>query len=482
MTDRNASASCDQSSLAHFGPNSPDKAPADPGATLSRVAQKWPPVLGKSAAQTTEIEHARQSLKTGQALETKALSQPVAASAEASDVADAFDQFMRAFETYKDANNERLDRLEGRLSPDPLTEEKLRRIDQFMDSYAERARDQASRRRRPVLAGSKSHFPCEHKQAFDRYVRTGMTDGLSGYEAKALSAGSGADGGYLVPDETEATVMMRLGQISPIRSIAGIREVSAAVYKKPFSTAGPATGWVSETAARPETTSPTLAELTYPTMELYAMPAASNTLLEDSVVDIDQWIAQEIEQAFAEQEGAAFVSGDGINKPQGFLSYPTVDETSWSWGNLGYLATGVAGDFAASNAADSLVDLIYLLKASYRQNAAFVMNRHTQAEVRKLKDADGNYIWQPPATAEAGSSLMQFPIVEAEDMPDIGTDSLSIAFGDFQRGYLIVDRAGMRILRDPYSSKPHVLFYTTKRVGGGIQDFDAIKLMKFGIS
>ncbi|MBA4219093.1 MAG: phage major capsid protein, partial [Methylobacterium sp.] len=194
---------------------------------------------------------------------------------------------------------------------------------------------------------------------------------------------------------------------------------------------------------------------------------------------IDQWIAEEVESAFAEQEGAAFVSGDGVDKPKGFLAYPTVADTSWSWGNIGTLKTGVAGAFAAANPSDILVDLVYALKAGYRQNASFVMNRKTQAAVRKFKDSTGQYLWQPPAAAGAQATLLGFPVVEAEDMPNIATDSVSIAFGDFRRGYLVVDRAGVRILRDPYSAKPHVLFYTTKRVGGGVQDFAAIKGLKF---
>jgi HK97 family phage major capsid protein len=247
-------------------------------------------------------------------------------------------------------------------------------------------------------------------------------------------------------------------------------------------TAGPATGWVGETDARTETTSPTLAELTFPAMELYAMPAATATLLEDSAVNIDEWIASEVELTFAEQEGAAFVTGDGSNKPKGFLDFTTVANASWVWGQIGHVATGVAGDFAASDPSDNLVDLVYALKAGYRQNGAFVMNRKTQAAVRKFKDSSGGYLWQPPAQAGGRASLMTFPVVEAEDMPDIAADSLSVAFGDFRRGYLIVDRQGVRVLRDPFTAKPYVLFYTTKRVGGGVQDFDAIKLLKFAAS
>ena len=252
------------------------------------------------------------------------------------------------------------------------------------------------------------------------------------------------------------------------------------MLKKPFSIAGPAVGWVGETDARPETTASTLAELQFATMELYAMPAATASLLEDSVVDIDQWIAAEVEASFAEQEGAAFVAGDGSAKPKGFLDYTTVAEASWAWEKIGYVATGVDGAWPASDPSDTLIDLVYALKAGYRQNASWVMNRKSQAAIRKFKDADGNYIWQPPAGTGQRAMLMGFPLVEAEDMPDIASDETAIAFGDFRRGYLVVDRTGVSVLRDPYSAKPYVLFYTTKRVGGGVQDFDAIKLLKFG--
>ena len=175
-------------------------------------------------------------------------------------------------------------------------------------------------------------------------------------------------------------------------------------------------------------------------------------------------------------------SGDGSNKPKGFLNYTKVAHASWEWAKIGYVATGVDGAFAEEDPSDNLVDLIYGLKSDYRANAHWVMNRATQAAIRKMKDADGNYIWLPPERADPSPTLMNYPIAESEDMPNMAEDSYSIAFGDFSRGYLVVDRAGIRVLRDPYSAKPYVLFYTTKRVGGGVQDFDAIKLLKFGES
>jgi HK97 family phage major capsid protein len=391
---------------------------------------------------------------------------------------------MRAFEAFKEANDERLADKRG----DVVLEEKLARIDRAIDAQTRRLDDIALKNARPAI-GQDSHrerargaSAPEHKAAFEAYVRTGEAATLRALEAKALSVGSNADGGYLVPPEIETEIGKRLAAISPIRAIAGVRTISANVYKKPFMTAGPAVGWVGETDARPQTASPALDELSFPAMELYAMPAATATLLEDAAVNIDEWLAQEVEQVFAAQEGTAFVTGNGSSRPKGFLSYTTVDNDDWEWGKIGYVASGVSAAFPASNPSDVLVDLIYAVKAGYRQNAVFVMNRKTQSAIRKFKDTTGHYLWQPPAQLGGKASLLTFPVIEAEDMPDIAANSLSIAFGDFGRGYLVVDRAGVSVLRDPYTAKPYVLFYTTKRVGGGVQDFDAIKVMKFAAS
>ena len=408
---------------------------------------------------------------------------PATPETKSADLASAFDEFMRNFETFKEQNEERIKEIENKAA-DPLTDEKVTKIGMALDANKRVLDELVLKSRRPALAREGkvlSAAELEHRSAFDAYVRHGEASGLKRLEGKALaiSTNDGADGGFLVPEETEREIGRRLSQVSPVRAIAGHREVSSNVYRKPFLVTGAASGWVAETAARTQTTSPTLAELSFPTMELYAMPAATQTLLDDSAVNIDEWIASEIDTVFAEQEGTAFVSGDGTNKPKGFLAYTTVAESDWEWGKLGFVLTGADGGFAASDPSDALVDLVYALKAGYRQNGTFVMNRRTQAEIRKLKDDAGNYIWQPPAVAGGQATLMGFPVAEAEDMPDIDEDSLSVAFGDFRRGYLVVDRVGVRVLRDPYSAKPYVLFYVTKRVGGGVADFDAIKLLKF---
>ena len=396
----------------------------------------------------------------------------------------AFGDMMQAFEAFKDANDARLAEIEAKLSADVVTSEKVDRINRAVDEAKARLDELTLKARRPQLSSETAAAPVvrEHKQAFESYVRKGESHGLSALEAKAMSVASNPDGGFLVPPEVEAQIGERLANLSPIRAIASVRQVSAALFKKPFMTSGFAAGWVGETAARPETASAALSELSFPTMELYAMPSATQALLDDAAVNLEQWIAQEVEQAFAEQEGTAFVTGNGVNRPKGFLDYAKVADASWNWGSIGYLATGVAGNFAAANPSDRLIDLAYAIKAGHRQNAHWVMNRRTQSAIRKFKDVDGNYLWQPAIRPDGRATLMGFAIAESEAMPDMAADSFALAFGDFASGYLIVDRIGVRVLRDPYSAKPYVLFYTTKRVGGGVQNFEAIKLMKFGVS
>ncbi|MEN6542007.1 phage major capsid protein [Parvibaculum sp.] len=409
---------------------------------------------------------------------------PEVKSVGAHEVRDAMDEFLSAFEDFKQANDERLDEIERKLSADVVTEEKVDRINRALDRQKKTVDELALTLARPEIGGEPrmrlDPARREHKRAFDLYVRKGEAQDLRTLEAKALSAQSDPDGGYLVPAETERLIDRIVSDASPIRAIAGVRQIGAASYKKPFTVSGPASGWVGETEARAETSASGLSEIEFPAMELYAMPAATSTLLDDAAINIDQWLAEEVQTAFAEQEGTAFVNGDGIRRPRGFLSYAKVANANWAWGKLGYLVTGAAGAFPTSNPADVLIDLIYSVKAGYRANARFVMNRATQSAIRKLKDAEGNYLWQPGIAAGAPPTLLNYPVTEAEDMPSIASDATAIAFGDFKRGYLIVDRLGVRVLRDPYSAKPYVLFYTTKRVGGGVQNFEALKLLKFG--
>jgi len=401
------------------------------------------------------------------------------------DMTSAYEGMMRGWEAFKDNNERRLAEIEKRGSADVISDEKADRINAALDEQRKLIDGFLLKQARPSLGGNgqpRSSASLQHKAAFEQYVRKGEAGNLAALEAKALSIGSSTDGGYLVPPETEAAVTRAMRDISPIRAIATVQQVSSNVYNKAFSTSGFAAGWVAETSVPAQTSTSSLAQMSFQTMELYAMPAASSQLLDDSIVNIDQWIADEVKITFAQQEGTAFVVGNGLSQPKGFLSYPTVAQASYAWGSLGYVATGVAGALPAANPSDKLFDLTYSLKAGFRKNAHWIMSRSTQGAIRKLKDNMGDYLWAPALGPDGPATLMGFPIAESEDMPVIAPSAFALGFGDFASGYLIVDRIGIRILRDPFTVKPYVLFYTTKRVGGGVQNFDAIKLLKFDVS
>jgi HK97 family phage major capsid protein len=407
-----------------------------------------------------------------------------AADPATADVKQAFNEFLGMFEMFKRENDERMSEIEKR-SADPLGDEKVERINRALADQQKKLDNFLLAQARPHQAGErKSVTPAarEEKCAFERYIRKGDAAGLEALEIKAMSAGSSSDGGYTVPLEIETAINRVMQKASPMRAIASVVQIGHSLYRKPIATAGAASGWVAETDSRPQTNTPTLSVIDFPAMELYAMPAATQGLLDDSQVDLETWLAGEVQTVFAEQEGAAFVSGNGTTQPKGLLTETAVADASWSWGRLGYVATGVAGGFAASNPTDNLISLAYAPKQAYRANGAWLMNRTTEAAIRKFKDSTGNYIWQPGVSAGQPPTLLGYPVAEADDMPDIAANSCSVAFGDFARGYLIVDRVGVRVLRDPYSAKPYVLFYTTKRVGGGVQNFEAIKLLKFAAS
>lgn len=327
---------------------------------------------------------------------------------------------------------------------------------------------------RPVLAGAEPAT----SGAFGGFVRTGAT-----LEMKAFTGVSGDAGGYAVPREIDQAIDAVLKSASPIRSIAQVVKVGSAGYRKLITTGGTPSGWAAETAARPETATPVFAELSPPTGELYANPAASQAMLDDAAFDVEEWLAGEIAAEFARAEGAAFVSGNGTSRPKGFLTYPVAAtaDAARAFGTLQYLPSGAAGDFGA-NPQERLIDLVQSLRAPYRQGASFVMNAATLARIRKFKTSDGAFVWQPSLAAGQPATLLGYPVVEAEDMPDIAANALAIAFGNFRLGYLIAERTETQILRDPYSNKPFVHFYATKRVGGCVANSEAIKLLRFSAS
>jgi HK97 family phage major capsid protein len=384
-------------------------------------------------------------------------------------------------------------------APDATTEVKsalagfLNEFSQFQDDMTTKLQKQEERismlntktmtHLRPALSAA-TEDGAPHKKAIGAYLRTGDDDGLRGLEleGKALNTAVNAEGGYLVDPQTAEMIQGVLRGASSLRAVANVVNVEATSFDVLVDHTDVGAGWATETASTTETDTPQIERISIPLHELSALPKASQRLLDDTAFDIEGWLAGRIADKFARAEASAFVSGDGVDKPTGFLTHSTVDDASWSWGNLGYVITGTAGDFAAVNPADAIVDLVYSLGARYRANASFVMNSKTAGAVRKMKDADGRFLWSDGLAAGEPARLMGYPVLIAEDMPDIATDAMAIAFGDFGAGYTIAERPDLRVLRDPFSAKPHVLFYATKRVGGDVSDFAAIKLLKFGIA
>ncbi len=336
---------------------------------------------------------------------------------------------------------------------------------------------------RPALSTA-ADLDMPHKKAFSAYLRSGDDDALRGLpmEEKALSTAVSADGGFLVDPQTSETISSVLRGAASIRAIANVVQVESTAYDVLIDHTDIGAGWANETTATATTGTPLIDRISIPLHELSALPKASQRLLDDSAFDVESWLAGRIADKFSRAESLSFISGDGIDKPTGFLTHTTVADSAWTWGNLGYVATGTAGDFNATNQADAIVDLVYALSAQYRANASFVMNSKTAGAVRKMKDIDGRFLWSDGLAAGEPARLMGYPVLIAEDMPDIALDSMAMAFGDFGAGYTVAERPDLRILRDPFSAKPHVLFYATKRVGGDVSDFAAIKLLKFGVS
>ncbi len=339
----------------------------------------------------------------------------------------------------------------------------------------------SARLTRPALSGALTGTKADPaRTAFtDRYLRKGLDAGAP--ELKSLSIGVPGDGGVAVPNEIDTVIDETLKTISPIRGIASVVQVGSANYRKLIAVGGVTSGWAGEVAARPSTGTPTFFEIVPPMGELFANPSASQQMLDDAMFDVETWLASEISTEFARAESVAFVTGSGVAQPKGFLSYTTVpaDDTTRAFGTLQYLATGVAGNFAATTPQDRIIDLVHALRPPYRQGAVFVMNSTTLARVRKMKDNTGAFIWQPSLSAEQPATLLGYPVIDAEAMPDIAADSLSIAFGNFKAGYLITERNTTGVLRDPYTNKPFVQFYASRHVGGAVINSEAIKLLKF---
>ena len=374
------------------------------------------------------------------------------------EVKSAMAGFLSAFNGFQDEVKQTLQQQEERLTM----------LDRKTMTYA----------RAPLSAHAELEVP--HKKAFGAYLRTGDDDGLRGLqlEGKAMSSAVNADGGYLLDPQTADSIRSMLVSTSSLRSIANVVQIDATSFDVLIDRSEVGSGWATEVAATAETATPTIERISIKLSELSAMPKASQRLLDDSAFDVEGWLAGKIATRFIRAEAAAFINGDGVDKPKGILLPAKVANASWAWGSLGYIPTGAASDFAATNPVDCLISLVYALSADYRANASFVMNSKTAGAVRKIKDTEGRFMWSDGLSVKAPATLMGYPVLIAEDMPDIAANAYPIAFGDFKSGYTIAERPDLRILRDPFSAKPNVLFYASKRVGGDITDFAAIKLLK----
>jgi HK97 family phage major capsid protein len=400
-----------------------------------------------------------------------------------------FEELKALFEQFKAANDERLKQIEAKGHADPLLENKVDKINAAITAMETEIVKLKATNSGSGANSEQDTARAEHKTAFNNFIRHGVDAGLSDLEIKAaMSVGTSADGGYTVPIELDRTIDALMININPMRQLANVVQVGSPSYQKLVNIHGTASGWVGETAARTTTNSPQFAQVTPFMGELYANPKTTQQLLDDAFFDIEAWLANEIADQFAVAEGTAFTTGDGSSKPKGILGYvnaATADGVR-AFGQLQYVPTGAAADFLAVSAtvspADVLMDMIYSLKAGLRVGASWQMNKLSVAKLRKVKDTVGDYIWTPPtaegiANGQAGA-LLGYSINENEDMPVFGANAYPIGFGNWKKGYTIVDRVGTRVLRDPYTDKPYINFYTTKRVGGMVVDSEAIKLLK----
>lgn len=334
---------------------------------------------------------------------------------------------------------------------------------------------------RPALSTA-ADAEAPHQKAFEAYVRNGDESALRGIELESKSLQINSDGGYLVDRQTSDQIHAVLNNTASIRSISTVVNVEANSFDVLVDKGEVGSGWATESAMGATVDTTQIVRISIPLHELSAMPKASQRLLDDSAFDIEGWLAGRIADRFVRAESYAFLQGTGADQPRGLLTHNKIHNNNWVWDNIGYVPTGTAGDFKAANPAESIIELVYALEAPYRARATFVMTSKTAGAVRKMKDADGRFLWSDGLAAAEPARLMGYPVLICEDMPEIAVDSYAIAFGDFSAGYTVAERPDLRILRDPFSAKPHVLFYATKRVGGDVSDFAAIKLLKFGIN
>lgn len=385
--------------------------------------------------------------------------------ADASDPKSLIAALNTAFEEFKTTHSEQL----NSKVDDALLTQKLDTINNAMSELEASLAQKIEAAKIGGAPGDMEPTDPEYLKAFKAHMRRGDV-------SAAMSVGTAADGGYLAPVEWDRTITDKLKLLSPIRANAQVIQISGSGFSRVYNDGVIGSGWVGETAARPETTTPGLTTLSFVPGEIYANPAITQTALDDVAIDLEKWLADEVDGEFAIQENVAFLSGNGTNKPFGILTYVTGGANAAKHPFGAIVTTTVAG--AAAVTTDEVVDLVYGLPSERNGNAKFYLNRTSLGKLRKLKDGQGNYIWQPTFVSGQPSTLAGYPVVEVPGMPNMTTGLVSILFGDMEATYLVVDRIGIRVLRDPYTNKPFVHFYTTKRVGGGVQNPEYMRAIK----
>jgi HK97 family phage major capsid protein len=393
------------------------------------------------------------------------------------EITDRVSALGQAWEQFKQVNDARLREVERKGNADPLYNEHLHNISGALDNYKRRLDQIETAYNRPILDVNGESSKADHAvhneygKAFRNYLRKGMDGGLEAFQTKALSVGSDPDGGYLVTPTMSSNIVKAIFETSPMRQLASVETISSDALELIDDHDQAVAGWTAETGAISETSTPTIAKRNISTHELYAQPKATQKLVDDSAIDIESWLSDKIADIFARKENTAFVAGNGIGQPRGILTYAA----GTTWNKIEQINSGTNGQVTA----DAIINIFYALKDVYSKRASFLMNRTVIQAVRLLKQTSTNqYLWQPGLASGTPDTLMGVPVYMASDMPVAATNSLSVAVGDFKSAYQIVDRRGIRILRDPFTEKPFVKFYATKRVGGDVINFEAIKLMK----
>ncbi len=391
------------------------------------------------------------------------------------EVKEKLDELHRVVGDFVRKNNQRLDAIEAKGKADPLLEERVDRTNADISRLQKEIDALIKHVKNPGGFGGIDTHRHNHEgtKAFGRWIRSGREDDI--LELKAMSTDSDPDGGFILPEEMEYRINSAILDRSPIRRLSRVDQSYTSAHAVIVNRGGTSSGWVGEKDDRPETDTSQFAEITITPGEMFANPRATQRVLDDGGFDVAAWIESEIVTEFSRREGVAFLTGNGVKMPKGILDYDTVANSSFAWGKIGFVPTGAVSTFTNP---DVLIELQHALNSFYRNGAVFLMSDSTQEHIRKMKDGEGNYIWRPGLEIGAPAVLLGKPVEIDDNMPSIGEGEFPVIFGNLREAYTIVDRTPVRVLRDPYTQRPYVLFYATKRVGAAVTDYRAIKLLK----